>query len=138
MSSRFDIAVRDRLGNLRLAVEVKRRFGADAAWARDTRRNLVDRDPSLRDVPFLLVTPERAYLWTDPSVEVPRELDVRGELAPHFARMGIVPTAVHPSALEALVWSWLDQALSTGTAPAAIEALIPESDRPQVLLEASA
>ena len=82
-----DLALYDRSGRLAAVAEVKSRFGTSREWAAQTRRNILAHGaPSDADF-FLLVTPDRLYLWkdagTDPIGVPPTfEADTQPEFAP--------------------------------------------------------
>ena len=62
---------------------------------------------------FLLVTPDRLYLWkgagTGPAQVVPPtfEADTRQEFAPYFESAGVDPRQISGHAFELLVAAWL-------------------------------
>lgn len=132
--ARFDIAIRDAIGNLAVAVEAKKRLGTDLAWATETHAALVERDALLERVPFLIVTPDRGYLFAGAGDGGGREFDLRQALAPLFARVGTTPAHIHPAAFEALVGQWLDSVLTTATAPADLQRWLPHAGTVQVEL----
>ena len=64
-STRADLAVLNRVGELILLVEIKNRLGTTKAWATAYRRNLIG-DGFLPNVPFFLIaTPDHFYVWKD-------------------------------------------------------------------------
>ena len=62
-----DIVIRNRKGNMGLAVELMAVVGKSPEWAAKTRQNLAEfgsmPDPSF----FLLATPDRFFFWTKPT-----------------------------------------------------------------------
>ena len=107
-----DLALYDRSGRLAAVAEVKNRFGTSREWAAQTRRNILAHGaPSEADF-FLLVTPDRLYLWKDAGTDPIRvpptfEADTQPEFAPYFQRAGLDPHDVSGHAFELLVAAWL-------------------------------
>ena len=112
MSFRPDLALYDRDGQLRAVAEVKNRLGTSQRWAAQTRRNILAHGALGLSDYFLLVTPDRIYVWKDVGVE-PVEVppSYEGESAPLFARYfsgaGITPDKATGQAFEMLVAAWL-------------------------------
>ena len=117
-----DLALYDRGGRLTAVAEIKSRFGTSRKWAAQTRRNILAHGASCNADYFLLVTPDRLYLWkdagTDP-VQIPPtfEADTQSEFAPYFERAGLDPRDISGHAFELLVFAWLGDVIrSEGTA----------------------
>jgi hypothetical protein len=83
---RADIVGFDKNGQLKLVAEVKSRTGASPQWAAQFRRNLLAHGAIPRVDYFLIVLPDRLYLWKDkwddlerlPDYEADAEALVRG------------------------------------------------------------
>ena len=123
MLTRTDLALYDRSGRLTAVAEIKNKLGTSGEWAAQTRRNILARGgPPCHADYFLLVTPDRLYLWkgagTGPAQVVPPtvEADTRQEFAPYFESAGVDPQQISGHAFELLVAAWLgDITRSVGT-----------------------
>ena len=118
MAAVADLALYDRGGRLTAVAEVKNRRGTSREWAALTRRNILAHGASSDADYFLLVTPDRLYLWkdagTDPVPTPPAfEADTRSEFAPYFERAGLDPCHVSGSTFELLVSAWLGDVIRT-------------------------
>lgn len=107
-----DLALYDRHGQLVAVVEVKNKLGTTGEWAAELRRNLISLGGFGRVAYFLVVTPERLYLWRDGGDRsggpLPdSEVDARSFLAPYVQRADIPPGGVGGAAFELAVGSWL-------------------------------
>ncbi len=96
MSPRADLALYDRDGQLTVAVEVKNKLGTSAEWAAKLRRNLLAHGGFYGGSFFLLVTPDRVYLWKGAGAEPdlsppPYEIDATPLFASYFTRAGALP-----------------------------------------------
>ena len=112
MPPQADLALYDRKGRLTALAEIKNRRGTSSAWAARTRRNILAHGGLGRSDFFLLVTPDRLYVWKDAGtepVELPPTYEANCEpaFAPYFERAGIDPAAVSRQAFEILVSAWL-------------------------------
>ena len=122
MGASADLALYDRGGRLTAVADIKNRYGTSREWAAQTRRNILAHGALCNADYFLLVTPDRLYLWkdagTDP-VQVPPtfEADTESEFAPYFERAGLDSRHVSGHAFELLVSAWLGDVIrSEGTA----------------------
>ena len=112
MVATADLVLYDRGGRLTAVAEVKNRHGTSQEWAAQTRRNILAHGSSFNADYFLLVTPDRLYLWkdtgTDP-VKIPPtfEADTQSEFAPYFEKAGLDPRNISGAAFELLVSTWL-------------------------------
>ena len=112
MSVSFDLALYDGNGRLAAVAEIKNKLGISRKWAALTRRNILAHGASCSVEFFLLVTPDRLYLWRDAgteSTEVPPTYvaDTRSEFEPYFERARVEPRSVSGAAFELLVAAWL-------------------------------
>lgn len=121
MSPRADLALYDRDGQLTAVAEIKNKVGTSREWAVKLRRNILAHG-GFRSIDFfLLVTPDRLYLWKDAGgeaalVEPTYEVDAYPLLEPYFARAGVAPADVSGRAFELVVAAWLaDLVRATGT-----------------------
>lgn len=133
MSPRTDLINRD--GQLSAVVEVKSRRHTSREWAAQLRRNLLAHGDFPQARFFLLVTPDRLYLWkgngTQPKAVLPTyELEANPIFAPYFERAGLDPRDVSDPAFELVVAAWLsDLVHSEGASgrPAADQAELRDS-----------
>jgi len=117
MATRPDFVLYDRHGRLAAIIEVKAKRGTSSKWAAEFRRNLLAYE-SFRDAPFfLLVTPDRLYLWkeapktSDASVSLKPpdfELDTNLLFRRYLERAGLKLEDVSGQAFELIVMSWLE------------------------------
>lgn len=107
-----DLALYDRSGRLTAVAEIKNKLGTSREWAAQTRRNMLAHGSTCSADFFLLITPDRLYMWkgagTDP-VQIPPnyEADTLAEFEPYFKRAGLDPRCVSGYAFELLVTAWL-------------------------------
>jgi hypothetical protein len=93
-------------------VEIKSKMRTSIEWAKFTRRNILAHwDIDGVDF-FLLVTPDRLYLWKDAGTRlgpVPptHKADTTAEFAPYFESSGVSPESVSGHAFELVVGAWL-------------------------------
>ncbi|MYE00380.1 MAG: hypothetical protein F4Y03_03755 [Alphaproteobacteria bacterium] len=112
MQARADLGVYDSRGRLTAIAEVKAKLGTSADWAAKTRRNLLDYGAFGDAEFFLIVTPDKIYLWKDAGTSpdpVPPTyvVDTESELGRYFRRTGIQPESISGHAFELLVSAWL-------------------------------
>lgn len=106
----MDIAVYDRTGSLKAAIEVKAIRGTDAAWAKAYRQNLVELGGPIPGDYFLVVTPDHAYLWSqiDDMDDDPAVFETAAWLGPYLETL----RTTMPSdgfGLEWILATWLDK-----------------------------
>ena len=109
-----DIAIFDQSGQIAAVAEIKRRLGTSCDWAAQVRRNLLAHDIRCLADCFLLITPDRLYLWKDAGknpdkVSPTHEADMQPEFAQYFEGAGIDPGNVSGAAFELLVGAWFGQ-----------------------------
>lgn len=113
---RYDFAGYDSFGQLRAVLDVKKRLGTDSSWAMHLRDGQLERGTLPASPAFLLVVPDRAYVWPAdaPSGTAPGELELGPVLAPYYERLGTTPQTIFPDVFEALVTWWLNDIESKG------------------------
>ena len=122
MFPRADLALYNRDGQLIAVVEVKNKLGTSALWAAQLRRNILAHG-GFQNVPyFLLMTPDRIYLWkdagTDPVPTSPTyEKAAQGIFSPYFDKSAIEPSEVSSAAFELIVTAWLGNLVRTADKP---------------------
>ena len=135
MFDRVDLALYDRNDRLTAVAEIKNKLETSREWAARTRRNIFAHGGSCGADFFILVTPDRLYLWknagTDP-VRIPPtyEDDTQQEFAPYFKSAGVDPQHVGGHAFELLVATWLGDVIrseGTGDEPVGDRSWLTES-----------
>lgn len=111
-SSYADLTLYDREGRLIAVAEVKSKQGTSREWAAQLRRNLLTHGGHYQADFFLLVTPDRLYLWknagTAPTLVQPTyEIDAQPLFVPYFERAGVNPGNISGPAFELVVAAWL-------------------------------
>ena len=112
MPFRADLALYDGNGRLTTVAEVKNKMGTSLRWAAQTRRNILAHGGHRESNFFLLITPDRFYVWKDAGVDPVEQLptyeaDAGHLFAPYFKSAGIDPREVSGQAFELVVASWL-------------------------------
>lgn len=112
MGVHADLSVYDADGHLAAVAEVKNREGTSGQWAAKTRRNLLAHGLGRAPAFFLLVTPDRLYVWKDAGdepIEVPPtyEEDITTTFARYFNSAGLATEHVSGPAFELVVAAWL-------------------------------
>lgn len=119
---KFDFTIRDAKGQLLAVVEAKARPGVDAGWARAFRRNLLETlgDPGANY--FVVITPDRLFLWSQPDLANPdMNPSHEFELAESFEDLiGDSPGARQGRAFTTLVATWLSRLVNGESLPQAI------------------
>lgn len=121
--SSWDILVDNRNGQLVLAVEVKRKTGASSTWAASLRRNILAHGTFSQPPYFLMVFPDKFYLWSNnrfsdnqaylENTEPDYTIDASSVLAPYFERSGFTPEQVSADSLELVIISWLGEIMTS-------------------------
>ncbi len=114
MSIPMDLAVYDSGGQLAAVVEVKSKRGTSRTWAAEFRRNLLTHGGNYRPIYFLIVTPDRIYLWknagTTPEIVGPDyEIDARPIFKPYLDAAHLSEDRISGGAFEIIVMSWLNR-----------------------------
>ena len=122
MLSRADLALYDRTGQLIAIAEVKNKLGTSCEWAAQLRRNILAHGGYYSADFFLLVMPDRLYLWknagTAPTLTPPTyEVDTQPLFAPYFKSAGVDPRHVSGHAFELVVAAWLGDLVRSGEKP---------------------
>src|SRR4051794_38094724 len=117
MATQPDFFLYDRIGRLAAVIEISAKRGTSSEWAAEFRRNILAYFEAFRGAPlFLLVTPDRLYLWKnaptdldDESPPVPPDYEVNGRLlfSRYFEQMGRRLEEVSRPTFELIVMSWL-------------------------------
>jgi hypothetical protein len=109
---RPDIVVYSKDEKPQLIIEVKQQARVSAEWAAQMRRNLLVHAVVPPSPFFLLVLPDRLYLWKHATsleaVPADYEIDVSGTLAPYVASSQLTLDSLSEYSLELIVVSWLN------------------------------
>jgi hypothetical protein len=108
----IDLAVLDNFQRLVLTIETKKKFGVSEEWAAETRRNLVVHGFYPLVTYFLLVTPEKFFLWTQDSNTLDETLpdfaaDATETLKPYLKELGFNIKQIDSRTFEDVVAHWL-------------------------------
>ncbi len=122
MSPLVDLAMFSSDGQLTAIAEVKNRRGTSREWAAQLRRNILAHGGFPKTDFFLMVTPDRLYLWQGSDnqpdlVEPGYEIDAQPIFAPYFERSGVDPQLVSSHAFELVVDAWLTDLMRPGSSP---------------------
>lgn len=127
MTVRADLSLYDCSGRLTAVAEIKNRLGTSPEWAALTRRNILAHGEYRSADYFILVTPDRLYLWKDVGTEPVQilptyEADTQSEFTPYFERAGVDPRHVSGHTFELIVSAWLSDVIrSEGAAEKSTE-----------------
>jgi hypothetical protein len=110
----WDLAVDNRDGQIVLAVEVKRQTKVSLQWATRLRQNILAHINSPKAPYFLMVFPDKFYLWSGNEAEQEQALpsyivDADPILQPYLERAGIKSAQVSDQSLELIISSWLTE-----------------------------
>ena len=116
MAAEPDFTLYDRYGRLAALIEVKAKHGASSRWAAEFRRNLQDFQAFQHAPFFLMVTPDRVYLWkegpTAPGAESKPvspdyEIDAKSLFQPYLKGTRQKLEDISGPSFELIVMSWL-------------------------------
>jgi len=122
-----DFAIYDQAGQLAAVAEVTSKTGTTHEWATQFRRNILAFDGFPGTDFFLLLAPDRYYLWkrggkNGEATEPMFEGDATPLFAPYFAAARLEPNTIRDWAFEMVVASWFSDLLRpwapTGEVPA--------------------
>ncbi|WP_019500264.1 hypothetical protein [Pseudanabaena sp. PCC 6802] len=119
----LDIAGYDKNNQLVLIVEVKQKLRASSEWVTKLRRNMLAHGYFPQTSFFLLVTPDRFYLWKNAGVlpeiiQPDYEIDATPILQPYADRTGVPIEHMSGRSLELIVEAWLDEIMRSDIPPA--------------------
>ena len=112
MFSYADLALYNRHGRLTAVAEVRNKRGTSGAWAAKLRRNMLAHGEFPHVDFFLIVTPDRLYVWkgagdASAHLQPAYEIDAEPIFQPYFERAGVAPGEVRGDAFELVAASWL-------------------------------
>ena len=117
------------------AVDLRTKMGTTPEWAAKLRRNLLGHGGSVPARYFLVIPPDRLYLWdgsgTEPAELPPTHVvDASALFRPYFDAANLDPEAIRGTAFELVVDTWLAEltradsaAIEQGAVPASEELL---------------
>jgi hypothetical protein len=125
--SRWDLSVDNRNGQLTLVVEVKRKTNVSLEWAAKLRRNILAHGTFPKAPYFLMVFPDKFYLWSNAEAyqdqsEPTYTIDASPILQPYFERAGVAADQISGASLELIVASWLGEIIHANQLPENIDA----------------
>lgn len=110
----WDLSIKNRDGQLALVVEVKRKRNVSPEWAAQLRRNILAHGTFPKAPYFLMVFPDKLYLWSPAEAyqdqsEPAYAVDASPILQPYFERAGVTADQISGTSLELIVASWLGE-----------------------------
>jgi hypothetical protein len=123
----WDLSVDDRNGQLALVVEIKRKTNVSPEWAAQLRRNILAHGTFPKAPYFLMVFPDKFYLWSNAEAaqdqsEPTYTIDASPILQPYFDRAGVTPDQISGGSLELIITSWLGEIIYSEQLPGQIDA----------------
>lgn len=120
--SGWDLSVDNRNGQLALVVEVKRKTNVSPEWAAKLRRNILAHGTFPKAPYFLIVFPDKFYLWANADAyqdqsEPTYSIDASPILQPYFERAGVRSDQISGDSLELIVTSWLGEIIHSEQLP---------------------
>ncbi len=109
-SSTWDLLVNNRNGQLTLVVEVKRKIDASPEWAAEFRRNILAHGTFPEAPYFLMVFPDKFYLWSGVESHLDQSeptytIDAHPILQPYLEQTGLTADRISGQSLELIVAS---------------------------------
>ncbi|MCU0533614.1 MAG: hypothetical protein MUD14_06930 [Hydrococcus sp. Prado102] len=125
--SGWDLSVDDRNGQLALVVEIKRKTNVSPEWAAELRRNILARGTFPKAPYFLMVFPDKFYLWSNTEADLDRNeptytIDAYPILHPYFEKAGVTAEQISKESLELIISSWLGEIIHSEWLPENIDA----------------
>jgi hypothetical protein len=123
----WDLSVDNRSGQRVLVVEVKRKTNVSPEWAAKLRRNILAHGSFPKAPYFLMVFPDKFYLWSNSEADQEQSeptytIDASPILQPYFERAGIISAQISGYSLELIVASWLGEIIHSDQLPDNIDA----------------
>lgn len=121
----WDLSFDNPDGQLTLVVEVKNKTNVSPEWVAKLRRNILAHG-SLPNAPyFLIVFPDKFYLWIDGDHVEESEpayiIDAHSILQPYFERAGVTASQISGQSLELIVAAWLGEIIYSPPPPENID-----------------
>lgn len=127
LDAKWDLLVDNRNGQLALVVEIKRKTNVTPEWAAKLRRNILAHGTFPKAPYFLMVFPDKFYLWTNAEAyqdqsEPTYTIDATQILQPYLERSGVTADQISEASLELIVTSWLGEIIHSDQLPKDTEA----------------
>jgi hypothetical protein len=124
---RWDLSVVSSDGKLILAIEVKSKTNTSPEWAAKLRQNMLAHGILSNALYFLMVFPDKFYLWTDSEAHISERepdytIDARPILDSYFERAGVTADRISGQSLEIIIASWLGEILHLEKPPKNLDA----------------
>jgi hypothetical protein len=112
MRMRANLVIYDKHGQLAAIIDIRKQRGTSKEWATQLRSNLFAHGIWPKTPYFLVVGPDRIYLWknapnTPDRIEPDYETDAWEFLKPHCERLGVPVEEIDVYTFEFLVGNWL-------------------------------
>lgn len=125
--SRWDISVDNRNGQLALVVEIKRKINVSSEWAAALRRNILAHGTFPKAPYFLMVFPDKFYLWANVEAHLDQSeptytINASPIFGPYFERAGVTAETISGQSLELIVSSWLGEIIHADKVPEQMDA----------------
>ncbi len=122
----WDLAIYNQNNQLMLVVEIKNKLNTSAEWAAQLRRNILAHGTFPKAPYFLMVFPDRFYLWTGAAAQLDQSqpthnIDARPILQPYFVQTGVSANQITSQSLELIVTSWLSKIINSEKVPEEID-----------------
>jgi hypothetical protein len=118
----WDLSIQNRNGQRILDIEVTTKLNASPEWAAQFRRNILAHGTFPKAPYFLMVFPDRFYLWTDADAQSEQSeptysIDARPILQPYFQRAGVAAEQISSQSLELIIESWFWEIIHSSKSP---------------------
>lgn len=125
-NSGWDLSIENRNGQRILDIEVKTKLNASPEWAARFRSNILAHGTFPKAPYFLMVFPDRFYLWTDADAQSEQSeptytIDARPILQPYFERAGVTAEQISDQSLELIIESWFWAIIYSEKSPAELD-----------------
>ncbi|WP_353673550.1 hypothetical protein [Synechocystis sp. LKSZ1] len=126
-NARWDLSVDNRNGQLTLVVEIKRKTNVSPEWATKLRRNILAHGTFPKAPYFLMVFPDKFYLWSKAEAyhdqsEPTYTIDASPILQPYLERAGVTADQISGASLELIVATWLGEIIHSNQLPESLDA----------------
>lgn len=122
----WDLSIHNRKGQRIIDIEVTTKLNASPEWAAQFRRNILTHGTFPKAPYFLMVFPDRFYLWSDADAQSDQSeptytIDARPILQPYFEGAGVTAEQISDQSLELIIESWLWQIIHSDKSPEDID-----------------
>ena len=121
----WDLSFDNPDGQLTLVVEVKNKTNVSPEWVAKLRRNILAHSILPNAPYFLIVFPDKFYLWIDENhIEESKPayiIDAYSILQPYFERAEVTASQISGQSLELIVAAWLGEIIYSPKLPETID-----------------